>query len=99
MKLSHCKLHHDVSLDMNKRDKPEDWTFEQALASKAETSSKVTDEQWYVVLVAQCCLLYEGLSPGDFRFSINPPNPEIQRFFDRRVPPHLCAIELFQVRH
>lgn len=84
---------------MNTRSDPEDWTFEQAIASKGRTHSDVTDAQWYVVLVAQCCTLYEGLAPGGFLFNINPPNPEIQAFFDRKVPPHLCAIELFQTRH
>jgi hypothetical protein len=76
-----------------------DWTFEQAMASKAETNSRVTDEQWYVVLVAQCCILYEGVDPFDFKFSITPPNPEIMAHYELRTPPHIAAIELFAVRH
>lgn len=75
------------------------WTFEQAIAAKPEIDSGATDAQWYVCLVAQCCMAIEGVDPRDFKFSITPPNPEIMAFFDRRIPPHIAAIELFEVRH
>ena len=84
-------------------DELDECTFDGAMALKPDPAEAagvdLTDAQWYVVLVAHCCTRYDGLSPGAFLFSIRPPNPEIEAFFRRRVPPHLCAIQLFQTKH
>lgn len=84
-------------------DELEGCTFDRAMALKPDRDEAagvdLTDAQWYVVMVAHCCAVYDGLSPGAFMFSIRPPNPEIEAFFKRRVAPHLCAIQLFQTKH
>jgi hypothetical protein len=75
------------------------YTFEDALASKPARKKNLTDAEWYVVLVAQCVMNIEGLDSGPFRFTMTPPNPEIQACFDAKMAPHDAAIELFSVRH
>lgn len=75
------------------------YTFEQAVASKPPTKQHLTDAQWYVCLVALCCCQIEGIDSGAFKFTMTPPNPEIQACFDARMPPHHAAYKLFSVRH
>lgn len=73
-------------------------SFIVAMAAKPAHSQHLTDAQWYVGLVA-CCVLQEGLDSGDFKFTMAPPNPEIQACFDVRIPPLEAAYKLFAVRH
>ncbi len=75
------------------------YTFEAAVASKPASKQHLTDAQWYVCLVVVCSLEIEGLDSGEFRFTMTPPNPEIQACFDAKMPPQEAARELFSVRH
>lgn len=83
---------------MRQQAEPESDAFEHARAGKPDEHGEVPNLQWYVVLVANVGILDPKLDGGNFRFSFDPPNPEIQPYFDRQVPPHLCATELFQRR-
>ena len=75
------------------------YTFHEALASKPATSQHLTDAQWYVCLVAVCCCQIDEVDSGAFKFTMTPPNPEIQACFDAGIPPHYAAAKLFAVRH
>lgn len=73
-------------------------TFEIAVASKPRHQHHLTDAQWYTVLLVQCALNLK-LDAGDFLFTIMPPNPEIQAYFDARISPDEAAIALFGAKH
>lgn len=77
----------------------DDETFDQAIANKPKDREELSDAQWYVACVVVWTNAIEGLDPGQFRFCITPPNPEILEMFDQRIPPMQAAIDLFSVRH
>lgn len=77
----------------------DEYTFDVAVASKPASKQHLTDAQWYVCLVAQVCVDFEGFNFENFRFTMYPPNPEIQACFDARMAPHHAAVEIFSVRH
>jgi hypothetical protein len=77
----------------------DDFTFEACCASKPAAKRHLTDAQWYVCMVIVCMREIEGLDSGAFKFTMTPPNPEIQACFDARMPPHHAACKLFSVRH
>jgi len=74
-------------------------TFDEALASKPATKQHLTDAQWYVCLVVVCACEIKGLDSGEFKFTMTPPNPELQEYFNARIAPHHAATALFSVRH
>lgn len=74
-------------------------SFAATMASKPASKRDLTDAQWYVALVVWYTQHIEGLDSGQFRFTIMPPNPEIQALFDARMAPAHAAITLFSPRH
>lgn len=90
--------HHDAAAESSASDP---LSFDHQMSLKlAEGHDDVSDEAWYVAMVAHWTLQIEGLHvPANYAFSINPPNPDIVDFYSRRVPAHIAAIELFETRH
>lgn len=74
-------------------------SFDHQMSLKlTEAHDDVSDEAWYVAMVAHWTLQIEGLQvPAGYKFSIEPPNPDIVDFYSRRVPAHIAAIELFSL--
>lgn len=74
-------------------------SFEQAMASKPSIDQKLTDAQWYVVLVAQVVIADPRFDSKVFRFCIDPPNPELVSMWERKVEPLDAAMALFASKH
>lgn len=76
-----------------------EWTFEAALASQPPAKAHLTPEQWYVACVAICAAERPDMADHSFRFTMYPPNPEVQACFNARMAPQEAARQLFTVRH